>query len=127
MKNEKSFHILPWPFMVVRNCDDEGELINFKTVTEFKKQNQPLWLLLKLLFFWENGNKIYIFHCSDCHQMKGIDDFQTSQTDGIMKQFQCIHSLAAGKLLADAEENWDLRETTNRTSTEYSVAATVTL
>ena len=43
--------ILPWGYVLMKNCDVDGEFLTFKTVKEYKDQTLSLWLLLKLHLF----------------------------------------------------------------------------
>ena len=53
-QNEQNIFLLPWGGVVCRNCDDLGELISYKSVTDYKEGDKPLWLVLSLVLFREN-------------------------------------------------------------------------
>ena len=53
-QSEENIFLLPWGGVVCRNCDDSGELISYKSVADYKEGDQPLWLVLSLVFFREN-------------------------------------------------------------------------
>ena len=48
-------HKIPWGGVIVRNCIQTGELLQFKTIKEYevfkKETNKQLWLLLPLKMF----------------------------------------------------------------------------
>lgn len=51
---DENFFLLPWACILIKNCDDVGELLNFKTKQEYKDQTRSMWLLLKLHLFRDN-------------------------------------------------------------------------
>ena len=53
-KKEDIFYVLPWASVILKNCDEQGELLVFKTKKHYKDQTKSLWLQLKLHFFRDN-------------------------------------------------------------------------
>ena len=51
---EENYFFLPWGGLCVRNCDDNGDLLKFKSVKGYKRVGKRLWLHLPLLLFREN-------------------------------------------------------------------------
>jgi hypothetical protein len=52
--NEENIFLLPWGGVVVKNCDDLGDLVIFKNIPQYKESDKSLWLLLSLVLFREN-------------------------------------------------------------------------
>ena len=61
---EDSIFLTPWASIVGRNCDDEGELLKFKSIAQYRNDNKPLWIHLQLILFSENVEKLLIYHIS---------------------------------------------------------------
>ena len=61
---EDSIFLTPWASIVGRNCDDEGELLKFKSIAQYRNYNRPLWIHLQLILFSENVEKLSIYHIS---------------------------------------------------------------
>ena len=52
--NEENKFLLPWGGVLLRNCDSLGDLLSFKSVAQYRDQEQPLWLVLSLVLFRDN-------------------------------------------------------------------------
>ena len=57
--NEENHFLLPWGGVVLRNCDDLGDLLTFKSVAHYREEGKPLWLVLALVLFRENVRKSF--------------------------------------------------------------------
>jgi hypothetical protein len=44
-------HKIPWGGVIVRNCIQTGELLQFKTIKEYEPISNCMWLLLPLKMF----------------------------------------------------------------------------
>ena len=51
---DKNFFVLPWSSVILKNSDDLGELLEFKSAKTYKDQTASLWILLRLHFFRDN-------------------------------------------------------------------------
>jgi hypothetical protein len=51
---DKNFFVLPWSGVILKNSDDLGELLEFKSAKAYKDQRASLWILLRLHFFRDN-------------------------------------------------------------------------
>ena len=81
LKVEKQFHWLPWGNMVIRNCGSNNKLSTFKTLKQFKKQSEPLWIVLTLALFRDAAAEIFpIYICSHCQCMKSVQSLSLSQS-----------------------------------------------
>ena len=110
--------ILDFPLAVIKNCDDEGEMITFRTSAEFKKQSKPYWLLMKPLSFEENGEQFLIYQCSSCEVMRGVDTLKISQKEDDMRKNECIHSQAIYIVISTPEDFWNEEEIRNNRDLE---------
>ena len=52
--DEKNIFLLPWGGVVCRNSDDAGELVSYKSVTDYRSGDSPMWVVLVLVLFREN-------------------------------------------------------------------------
>ena len=59
--------LLPWGGVVCQNCDDEGELVHYKSVKEYRDAEKSLWLHLSLMLFRENVSFVHCIHCLLLH------------------------------------------------------------
>lgn len=121
MDCEVNRFILEFPIAVIRNCDDEGEMITFDTSAKYKKQNKPYWLLMKPLSFEENGEKFLVYQCSSCEAMRGVDTLKISQKKDDMRTNQCIHSQAIHKIIPTPENVWNEEDILNNRDLENSI------
>ena len=101
--NDENYFELPWGGMVMRNCNKNGDLLKFKTVSQFDKKNKSLWIHLKLQIFRENGEFFGIFRCTDCEKMRAFEFLKMEQKIAELTPQLCIHSAAACDINGD---NW---------------------
>ena len=60
--NEENIFLLPWGGCVCRNCEELGDLVKYKNISEYREIGEPMWLVLSLVLFRENVNSSFIFH-----------------------------------------------------------------
>ena len=96
----------PWGSLILKNCNSEGELYDFKTINQFKDSRKQLWLLLSLKVFRYQDFAFPIFCCSECEQMKTVENLGLYADPCEVSNLQCLHSKAAGFLLKNWEEIW---------------------
>ena len=92
---EKNFFVLPWASVVVKNCNEDGELLQFKTMKSYRDQGQSFWVLLKLSIFRDNLGLFHVLACFNCESMKGVGAFCLDQDRDAVEQLKCIHSKVA--------------------------------
>ena len=56
--SEENAFLLPWGGVVLRNCDDLGDLLTFHSVAQYREEGKPLWLMLSLVLFRENVSQL---------------------------------------------------------------------
>ena len=88
--------------MVVKNCDDEGKLLEFKSKTEYSSYGKELWLNLELKIFRENGDLYPVFCCPECPSMRNIKSLN------IDLPLLCFHSKAVSFFVNDWDLIWDI-------------------
>ena len=103
---EKNFFVLPWASVVVKNCNEDGELLQFKTMKSYRDQGQSFWVLLKLSIFHDNLGLFPVLACFNCESMKGVGDFCLDQDRDVVEQLKCFHSKAAKGILGDYNDHW---------------------
>ena len=89
----------PWGSVILKNCNSEGELFRFKTITEFKDSRKQLWLLLSLKVFRYRDFAFPVFCCSECEEMKRVENFGLYADPCDISKLQFLHSKAAGFLV----------------------------
>ena len=93
--NEESKFLLPWGGILLRNCDDLGDLLSFKSVAQYRDQEKPLWLVLSLVLFRDNvwhfqlifcvkhfflqGELFQIYSCNCCSVMEIVSGMRLDQ------------------------------------------------
>ena len=103
---EENKHILPWGSIVLRNCDQNGDLLTFKSIGEYKKTGKDMWLQIQLLLFRENDEIFPIFQCPECPEMKPLSGLALDQIQADILPLRCIHSQAATYLADPWDYHW---------------------
>jgi hypothetical protein len=98
----------PWGTVIVKNCDDEGKLMEFKSKTEYSKSEKSLWLNLQLKMFRDNGELFPVFCCPECPSMKGFQSLNTDCSPGQFLPMLCVHSKTVSFLVQDWDVIWDI-------------------
>ena len=107
---QEMFFKTPWGSVVVKNCDDDGKLLEFKSKNEYSRSEKSLWLNLKLKLFRDNGELFPVFCCPECPSMKGFLSLNTKCSPAQFLPMLCIHSKAVSFLVNDWNEIWDIGE-----------------
>ena len=106
----------PWASLILKNCKDNGELLEFKTIKEYKESRKQLWLILSLKVFRYRDMAFPIFCCSECEDMKMVSNLGLYADPCDLAPLQCIHSKAAGFLLQNWNEIWEIEIEDNDTA-----------
>ena len=86
--------------------DENGDLLIFKSIGDYRKSGKRMWLHLQLLLFRENEEIFPIFQCPECPEMKPISGFALDQREADLFPLRCIHSQAAAYFVASWDEHW---------------------
>ena len=70
---QKNVFKCPWGGIIMRNSDDEGELLEFNILKDYKKQLRRYWLYLRLTVFRQCDGLFGVFSCDGCQIMKGMN------------------------------------------------------
>ena len=97
-----------WGGIALKNCDDKGELLNFKSKNEASKSVIRPWIYLPLKIFIIEEELYPVWCCPQCQEMKGIMSLQPAQSDMAIKRIQCIHSEALSHLIHDWRNLWNV-------------------
>ena len=62
--NEQAYVVLPWAAVVMRNSDEHGNLLTYRTNKEFLQVKTPYWIVLNLTLFQDELGLYVIFVCS---------------------------------------------------------------
>lgn len=98
----------PWGQIVMKNCNTDGKLLEFSTIKSYKESRKQLWLMLQLKVFRYRDFAFPIFCCSECKEMKMIENLGLYADPCEISSFQCIHSKAAGFLVKNWEDIWTI-------------------
>ena len=109
--SEFSFFLSPWGGLIVRNCEEDGKLLEFRNIAEFetfrKEERRSMWLYLKLKVFQFNASELFgIFVCPECASMAGMDELQVKQHPLDIIQRLCMHSRVSTMKLGDWRSHW---------------------
>ena len=52
--SETNQFLMPWGGICLRNCDDDGDFLKFKSICDYKPLGQRMWLHLHILLFRDN-------------------------------------------------------------------------
>ena len=101
----------PWGGCIIRNCKEDGELLQFSSIGDFdrfrKETRKQMWLHLKLKVFVFDRTELFgVFVCPECRDMSAIDEMQISQDQHEVKQKLCIHSRVASMVVWDWRRQW---------------------
>ena len=124
---EENIFLLPWGGVVCRNCDELGDLLRYKSISEYRDNEKPLWVQLKLVIFRENvkhsfssimifkyfdfqGELFPIYACKDCNLMDPVPGMHMDQTKEAMYGIQCVHSKAAASFFPCWEDHWSITD-----------------
>ena len=98
----------PWGQVILKNCQNDGKLLEFDTISQFKESRKQLWLMMTLKVFRFQDYAFPIFCCSQCDEMKMIENLGLYADPNDISTFQCLHSKAAGFLVKNWEEIWKI-------------------
>ena len=104
---EQNIFKTPWGSVIVKNCDEDGKLLEFKSKTEYSSSLKSLWLNMPLKVFRADGDLFPVFCCPECLAMR---DFMSLHIDCSPQQFLpmlCIHSRTVSFLVTDWAQIWD--------------------
>ena len=105
---DNNFFKSPWGGIVMKNANEFGELLTFKSKDNYKSQGKKLWLYLSLKIFKHEGGLHVVYCCNECDSMKGVDRLQLDVDPDTVKQLLCFHSRTASFLLPRWHNVWDI-------------------
>ena len=86
--HEKNHFLLPWGGLSLRNCDENGDILTFKNIKEYKPVENKFWLHLPLLLFRANASTYFfpshflILEYLPCFSGRTLPCFQMSCMSG---------------------------------------------
>ena len=97
-----------WGGVILKNCAPNGELYSFKTIKEYQETQHQFWLYLDLKIFCYRDHVYPIFCCPQCDDMVAVKNFGLHADPCDISKMQCIHSKAAGFLVKNWHEIWEI-------------------
>ena len=105
---ENTWFTVPWG-LVLRNCLNDGELLEHMTIKEYRTINRPLWLFLKLRVFSDSEGVFPVLVCPQCPEMISVFTISTRQERVLVERTQCIHSIVGAKLVEhNCKQTWKI-------------------
>ena len=80
-----NIHFLPWANLVIRNLSDNNSLVTYKMLNDYLKKREPIWILLQLIVFRDNGVFKPIFVCEHCQIMKSVRYLSLDQSVDMLR------------------------------------------
>ena len=118
---ENNFYTLPWGQVIVRGCDEEGELLYFRNAKCYKAYGRALWIQLQVAMFRDSMGLYAAYVCSECESMQGVESLTMDTDRAAIHDMVCLHSRAALLLLGDWQENWPQLANIPDTTTAHKV------
>ena len=113
--SDMNLFMSPWGGVLLKNCDAEGNLLEFNSISEYEKvlregKISNMWLYLPLkVFSYSNMQLFGIFVCPECPVMSSIEGLEPSQDQETIKSHLCMHSCVASMLVKDWRSEWEVR------------------
>ena len=102
-------HTLQCGSLIVQNCLDTGDLIPETTEKQYRAWKKPLFLILKLLLFVEDGEMFPILGCSGCAEMIPFVHLTFHQNKANLMRQLCTHAFVGTELISkDWRERWEI-------------------
>ena len=98
----------PWGSLLLHNCHDDGKLLKYESVQDYKDSGRSLWLDLKLVLFRKDRGVFPVWCCPQCPSMRGFTSLGVQNNEEDLSKYLCIHSKAASFLLPDWETIWNV-------------------
>ena len=80
---DEHLHTSPWAGCLIKNCDQTGAALNFKSISEyetFRKHKRSLWLYMPLKVFKFSGFTLFgVYVCPECSSMASVKGLSSSQ------------------------------------------------
>ena len=96
--------------VVLRNCDDAGNILPFSSIKECKENNIIFWLRLNCLIFQENGSYFHIYAYEVCSNMNTMKNMKMEQSQVNLESMRCIHSKAAAFFFPTWRDHWQVED-----------------
>ena len=105
-KDSKNYFIDPWGGVIVKNFNPKKKkLASFSSMKEYKRSNIQLWIRCNALVFRDPQQQIFpVFACETCDKMLHLDTLSLNQTREQIRRYQCVHSIAAEKIVKSLGE-----------------------
>ena len=113
-QEKNNFIISPWGGLIMRNCSEFGDILEFNKISEYetfmKNIKQSLWIYLNLqVFQTPNQFEVFgVFVCPQCASMSSMHGLQAFQDPDVLKSRMCFHSRTASTILEDWKSVWNV-------------------
>ena len=103
--DEQTYFVVPWAAVVMRNSDEHGNLLTYRTNKEFLQLKTPYWIVLNLKLFQDEHGLYGNFVCSYCQCMFSVNMMTLDQRRENIDNLLCLHSVVATQK-TDWREKW---------------------
>ena len=104
--------VAPWGGCILKNCNETGEILDFKTIKEyeeyFKNTKRQFWLYLPMKVFRNDSELFAVFCCPECESMAGMLGLQIQQSPSLIGPKLCHHSRVASSFIKDWRDIWNI-------------------
>lgn len=100
-RGEENIFILPWSTILLRNISTNGCLLKYKSMKQFKRKRNKLWVKCSLQIFRNVNNQTFfpMFTCEVCRFTQSLKGFSLNQNPATLQRFKCIHTQACDRIV----------------------------
>ena len=98
----------PWGGIVIKNSDERGRLLHFKSKDEYNHAGKKLWLYLALKIFRHEGELHNAYCCNECEIMKGVQKLKLDSDPELVQPLLCFHAKTAEFLIPNWQDIWNV-------------------
>ena len=111
---DQNLFMIPWGGCLLKNCNDAGDLLDFKNLKEYedfmKVEKRTLWLHMRFKAFrTPTTSAIYgVFVCPQCNITSSLLGLEATQLPENVANRMCRHSLVVSMLSNDWRTYWSV-------------------
>ena len=110
----------PWSSVIIKNCNSDGKLLQFKSKKDYASSERSLWLIMPLKVFRAEQDLFPVFCCPECSSMRNFMSLQTDCNPDQFLPLLCLHSRAVSFLITDWTEIWNVDVADDDTANELN-------
>ena len=71
--HKRNIYTVPWGQVILRGCDEEGDLLIFKNSKQYKDYGKELWIQLQVVMLRDQAGLYAVYACPQCDSMQGVE------------------------------------------------------